>query len=174
MKEIIASESIKKYFASLEKEVYKLHKLAKQAREKNLDPESHVDIPLAVNVAQRVQALISSVVPEIKASNMAERIEALEKEYGPSDWRVALKIAEEVADEKFCKFEKVSKAIETGTRTGLAYITQGVVAAPLEGFVEARLKKREDGQHYLALFFSGPIRSAGGTPQAITILIADS
>ncbi|MFH1421490.1 MAG: DNA polymerase II large subunit, partial [Planctomycetota bacterium] len=43
----------------------------------------------------------------------------------------------------------------------------------LEGFVEARLKKREDGGQYLALYFSGPIRSAGGTPQAITILVAD-
>lgn len=173
MKEIIASESIKQYFASLEQEVDKVYALAKKAREKNLDPEPRVDIPLAANVAQRVQALVSSVVPEIADSNMAERIEDHEKEYGPSDWRVALKIAEEVAAEKFCKFEKTAKAIETGIRTGLAYITQGVVTAPLEGFVEARLKKREDGQHYLALFFSGPIRSAGGTPQAITVLIAD-
>ena len=49
----------------------------------------------------------------------------------------------------------------------------GVVAAPLEGFVELDIKKRADGKEYLAAKFAGPIRGAGGTAMAVCLLIID-
>jgi len=164
---------MQKYFDEIEKQVSICYNLANAARKKGYDPEEKVDIPLAKGIAQRVEGLISAVVPSIMKSGVAERIITLEKEYGSLDWRVALKIAEEVALQKFCKFDTKLKALETGIRVGLAYITLGVISAPLEGFIELRLKKRKDGQEYLSAFYAGPIRAAGGTAEAVSIIIAD-
>ena len=170
---IVCSSQIRQYFDSLTAEVTTLHKIANQARAKNLDPEPFVDIPLAASVAQRVEALIASVKPELLNSGLSKRIEELEKKYSPGDWRIALLVAAEVAEQKFCQFTNIKDAIEVGTRVGFAYITLGVVAAPLEGLVEMKLKKRLDGKDYLALYFAGPVRAAGGTAEAVAIVIAD-
>ena len=132
----------KQYFVSIEKDISEAYGVAKKAREKGYDPETRVDIPLARGIAQRVEGLISAVEPRIMNCGVAERIQTLEKQYGMLDWRVALKIAEEVAQEKFIKFEEKIKALETGIRVGLAYITLGVISAPLEGFIELKAKKR--------------------------------
>ncbi|KYK22817.1 DNA polymerase II large subunit, partial [Thermoplasmatales archaeon SM1-50] len=51
--------------------------------------------------------------------------------------------------------------------------TEGVLVAPLEGIAEVRVGRNNDGTNYVDLYFSGPIRSAGGTGQAMSVLIAD-
>jgi DNA polymerase II large subunit len=168
-----ASKEMENYFRQIETEVAAAYKLSTSARQKGFDPEEKVDIPLAKGIAQRVEGLVSAVSPEIMGSGVAERILKLEKQYGSLDWRVALKIAEEVALEKFCKFETREKALETGIRVGLAYITLGVISAPLEGFIELRIKKRKDNKEYLSAFYAGPIRAAGGTAEAVSLIIAD-
>ncbi|NTV22884.1 MAG: DNA polymerase II large subunit [Nanoarchaeota archaeon] len=168
-----ASPEMKVYFDKMESEVGRLMSLATEARKKGLDPETKVDIPLAKGVAQRVEGLVSAIIPEILHSGVAERILELEKEFGSLDWRVALRIAEEVSAEKFIKFESKEKALETGVRVGLAYITLGVISAPLEGFIELKLKKTRDGKEYVSAFFAGPIRAAGGTAEAVSLIIAD-
>src|SRR3989344_1817547 len=170
---LACSPNIQKYFDELQTKTKKLYEVAQAARAKNLDPELVVDIPLASTVAQRVEALISSVAPQLMNSGTARRIEELEKQFGPGDWRVALTVAKEVAQEKFCKFKDQKEAIEVGIRIGFAYITLGVVSAPLEGLVEIKLKKRKDGKDYLALYYAGPSRGAGGTALAASIIIAD-
>mgnify|MGYP003643842741 CR=1 FL=1 len=63
-------------------------------------------------------------------------------------------------------------AVYHGVCAGLAVITEGILVAPLEGVVSARFINDEGG-HSLALSFAGPIRSAGGTGQALSVLIAD-
>ena len=168
-----SSEEVQKYFDNLNSELQKVYAIAQQARKVGIDPEPYVDIPLARSVAEKVQALISSVAPQLKESKLSEAILELEKEYGAGDWRVALKIGREVAEQKFCQFADLKEAIEVGIRTGLAYATMGSVSAPLEGFVEMKFKKRLDGKDYIAIYFSGPIRAAGGSAAAVTILIAD-
>ncbi len=170
---MIASEKLTRYFDGIEEGVQKSFQIATSAREKGHDPEERVDIPLAKGVAERVEGLISAVNLKILKSGVAQRIIELEKEYGSLDWRVALKISEEVAKEKFFKFENKLKALETGIRVGLAYITLGVISAPLEGFIELKIKKRQDGKEYLSAFYAGPIRAAGGTAEAVSIVIAD-
>jgi len=167
------SKDIQEYFEQIEEEVSKIHEIATKARKKGHDPENRVDIPLAKGIAQRVEGLISAVSPKIIKSGVAERINELEKKYGSLDWRVALKIAEEVALQKFYKFDEKIKALETGIRVGLAYITLGVISAPLEGFIELRAKKRKDGKEYLSAFYAGPIRAAGGTAEAVSLIITD-
>ena len=64
-------------------------------------------------------------------------------------------------------------AIYHGVCAGLAVLTEGILVAPLEGVVSARILKNKDSTHTLAVSYAGPIRSAGGTGQALSVLIAD-
>ncbi len=164
---------MKEYFESMEKQVKKAYSLAEKARKKGKDPEQKPDIPLAKNIFERVEGLVGAVKPEIIDSGIVGRMKELDDKYGSGDWRVALKIAEEVAKGKFCEFENDEEAIEIGIRVGLAYITMGVVSAPLEGFIEFKIKDRQDGKKYGSCCFAGPIRAAGGTAAAVTLLLAD-
>jgi DNA polymerase II large subunit len=168
------SKKMEDYFNSIDKSMKKAHALCMEARKKGFDPEDNVAIQLAKNMAERVEGLISVVEPKIKGSGISKRIKELETKYGKLSWKVAFTIALETAKEKFCKFENSLRAMEIGIRVGLAYLTLGVVASPLEGFVELKLKKRLDNQkEYFCLMFSGPIRSAGGTAGAVSVIVAD-
>ncbi|MBW2999072.1 hypothetical protein KY339_00225, partial [Candidatus Woesearchaeota archaeon] len=100
-----ASPEMKHYFEEIDKKLEVAYDVANKAREKGYDPEEKVDIPLAKSMAERVEGLMSDVAPQLVGSDMTKRIQELEQEYSPLDWRVALKIAEEVAKEKFCKFK---------------------------------------------------------------------
>lgn len=164
---------MEEYFAQIESGVALAYEVAKKAREKGLDPEEEVSIPLAKNMAERVEGLISVVAPQIRNCGIIERIIELEKEFGQLDWRVGFKIAEEVAKQKFCSFSEKIEAIEMGIRTGFAYLTLGIVSAPLEGFIGLTVKKRKDGKEYLALRYAGPIRGAGGTAASVSVILSD-
>jgi DNA polymerase II large subunit len=169
-----ASPEMKRYFDHIQANVIALHGLATKARKKGFDPEGTVEVQLAKNMAERVVGLISVIAPQIVDSGVVERIIDLEKEYGALDWRVALKIAEEIAQEKFCKFKNQEEAISVGIRAGFAYVTVGVVSAPLEGIATIDFKDRMDKRgKYMSLSFAGPIRNAGGTAAAVSMLIAD-
>src|SRR3989344_2553225 len=122
-----SSQEIIDYFDLLESKLNHAYDIANKARKKNYDPENRVDIPIAKNMAERVEGLISAVAPELSGSGMIGRIIELEKEYGALSWQVALKISEEVAKEKFCKFSDVRKAMEVAIRVGFAYHTCGIV-----------------------------------------------
>ena len=174
MSKIAMSKEVENYFKQLQKEVDKAYDKATLARKKGLDPEQKVDIPLARNMAERVEGLISDSAPQIVGSGIIKRINQLESEHGVLDWRVGFRIAEEVAKEKFCKFKDKKEAMEVGIRVGFAYLTIGIVSAPLEGFVELRTKPRNDGKgEYFSMFYSGPIRGAGGTAAATSVILAD-
>jgi len=170
---VAASKKLQKYFESIENQTLKALKIANTCRAKGFDPELDVNIPIAKNMAERVLGLISTVAPKLSESNIVSRIMELEKEYGALDWRVGFKVAAEVAQEKFCKFDSKKEALEIGIRTGFTYLTGGVVSAPLEGFVEVKIKKRNDGKEYVACIYAGPIRGAGGTAAATSVVLAD-
>ncbi len=146
---------------------------ANKAKSKGYDPDEFVNIPLAKDAIGRVEGLVSVICPQIMNTGIPDRIKELETIYGKLDWRVALKISLEVAQQKFCKFQNQKEAIETGIRMGIAYLTLGIVASPLEGFVGIKFRKRFDGNEYMALMYSGPIRSAGGTAGALSVIVAD-
>lgn len=168
-----ASPKMQAYFDAIEQQVQKEYALAAEARKKGLDPDPKVDIKLAKNMAERVEGLISVVAPQLINSGVTERIIELEKEYGALDWRVALKIALEVAQEKFCTFVDKREAMEVGIRIGFAYQTAGIVAAPLEGFTQLKIRKTFDGKEYFVPCYAGPIRGAGGTAAAFSLLLTD-
>ncbi|HSU72932.1 MAG TPA: DNA polymerase II large subunit, partial [Candidatus Binatia bacterium] len=171
---IAASAEMLAYFDRLEQQVQDAFAIGTQARARLLDAVPHVEVSLAKNMAERVVGLISVLAPQIVNSGVVERIIELEKQYGALDWRVAFKIAEEVAKQQFCKFKDEHEAIDIGIRTGFAYVTVGVVSSPLDGIVTTELKDRMDKRgKYLSMSFAGPIRNAGGTSAAVSVLIAD-
>ncbi len=165
--------NIPTYFAEIRKEIEKNYVVAREARAKGLDPKDEVEIPLAMSLAERVTGLLSVKYPQLKDERIIQRIKELEKEFGLLDHAVAVKIAEEIAQEKFCKFENQLEAIDAGIRVGFAYITVGVVSSPLEGFTHLKIKKTKEGRSYFSPFYSGPVRSAGGTAAAFSLLLVD-
>ena len=172
--DMACSPRVAKYFDYLEGRTQEMFSIAQEARKLGFDPEDYVEVKLAKNMAERVVGIISVVAPQIVGSGVTERIIELEKEYGSQDWRVAFIIALEIAKEQYCKFETKLEAIEVGVRTGFAYVTVGVVSSPLEGLTSIEIRKRRDNQgEYFRLNYAGPIRNAGGTAAATSVLIAD-
>ncbi len=157
------------YFESLEEETEKLYKIANEARSKGLDVETETEIPLAKDLAERVEGLVG---PE----GIAKRIKELEGDM--SREKVAFKIAAEISSQKIDETGEEGEIkreffADQALRTALAILTEGVVAAPLEGIAKVKIKKNFDGSNYLAVYFAGPIRSAGGTAAALAVLIGD-
>lgn len=167
------TESTEKYFKDFETEVRKIYSIAEEARKKGYDPVDKVEIPLAMSMAEKVVGLIATIYPQMNESGISERILELEKEFGKLDIAVVFKIAEEVARQKFCKFDSMLQAIDAGIRVGFAYITLGVVSSPIEGFTELKIGKTKDGKDYFIAYFSGPIRSAGTTASCVVLMLID-
>jgi len=102
---------------------------------------------------------------------LADRIRELTE--GMSRESAAFKIAEEIVYGKFGRLSE-EEAAGQAIRTALAILTEGVTAAVYsEGIAKVVAKSNLDGSRYLAIYFAGPIRSAGGTETALTPVIAD-
>ena len=170
---MIASQETSEYLNSMDQRLRSAYAIAESARQKGYDPQRAVEIPIARDMAERVEGLISTVAPQIRNSGVSVRIHELEQQYGVLDWRVSLTIAEEISRQQFCSFPSAIEAMEVGIRVGFAYHTLGTVASPLEGLTSIKVMKRRDGKPYISLFYSGPIRSAGGTGASVSVLIAD-
>ncbi|MFT4250672.1 MAG: DNA polymerase II large subunit [Candidatus Woesearchaeota archaeon] len=167
-------EHLQNYFEGLNTDVQEAYEIAKQARKKGFDPSTEPEIQIAKNMAERVVGLVSVLAPQIVDSGVVERIIELEQQYNILDWRVAFTIALEVAQQKYCSFTDEREAMEVGVRVGFAYATNGVVSSPLEGFSSLELIKRRDQRgEFFRLNYAGPIRNAGGTAAAVSVLIAD-
>ncbi|MFW5953301.1 MAG: DNA polymerase II large subunit [Candidatus Natronoplasma sp.] len=149
------------YFQSLEEEAKNCYEIAEKARSLGYDPKEDVEIPRAEDLALRAQELTG-------VENTAEKIRELSEKYDREE--VSIRIAKEVAsrDEG-----KVAERLENAVRIGLAVLTEGILVAPLEGIGGVEIRDNNDGSNYVELSFAGPIRSAGGTGQAMSVLIAD-
>ena len=157
------------YFDRLESETRILYDIANKARSKGFDVETKTEVPLAKDLAERVEGLVG---PE----GIAKRIKELEKDMGREE--VAFEIAAEIASSKFeligdkADYDDEQRC-DQGLRTALAILTEGVVAAPLEGISQVKIKDNFDSSKYIAVYFAGPIRSAGGTAAALAVLLGD-
>ena len=165
--------NIDNYFEEINQKVQEQFLIAGKAREKGLDNVNKVEIPIATSLAEKAIGLISTIYPQINDKRIVERIIELEKEFGQLDSCVPFRIAEEIAKEKFCKFESLLQAIDAGIRVGFSYITLGVVSSPIEGFTGLKVKKTKNGEDYFVAYFSGPIRSAGTTAGCVVLMLID-
>ncbi|MBN2110762.1 MAG: DNA polymerase II large subunit [Methanosarcinaceae archaeon] len=164
MGEIVVSDSMKAYFESLESRLGREIEIANRARSKGRDPKPVIEIPLAKDLADRVENLIG-------VKGVAEQIrrfdETMSREEG------ALAIGKAVAEGVVGEFPSKSAAIEAAIRVSVAMLTEGVVAAPIEGIDRVDIDKNDDGTEFIRIYYSGPIRSAGGTAQALSVLVGD-
>ncbi len=161
----VMSEEMRAYFEALEAEAQRCYDIADSARKVGGDPEDHVEIPRAEDLASRVEKLLA----KWKLDGIAERIRELTREHKKREL-VSLLIAKEVAgQEGWSRADALDRAV----RAGLAVLTEGILVAPLEGISRVEIGRNADGSDYADIYFSGPIRSAGGTGQAMSVLIAD-
>ena len=140
----------------------KIYDLARQARAKGYDPSDIPEPLVTVDVAERVE---KAVGPAGVAARIRELSLLMTREL------VALKIAEEISLGKFGVTGE--SAAEQAVRTASAILDEGVTAAPIEGISSVQVRANQDGSKYLAVYFAGPIRSAGGTDMALILVIAD-
>ena len=161
------------HFKNLKKDVDKIYVVMNQARAKGLDPVDSVEIPLAMSMAEKVVELISTIYPQMSGSKISERILELEKKFGKLNPTVVFKIAEEVSEQKFCKFSGILESMDAGIRVGIAYATLGVVSSPIEGYTGIEIGKTRDRKEYIIANFSGPIRSAGTTASCLALILID-
>jgi len=164
---------IKEYFESIEKKIKESYNVAEEARKKKIDPSPEIEVPIAKSLAERTVGLLSLIYPQINDKKIIDRILELEKQHSQLDPAIALIMAEEIAKEKHCKFRSHKEAVEAGIRIALAYLTLGCLSSPIEGFIQLKIKKTRDGKDYFAPFYSGPIRSAGGTEAAFSLVVVD-
>jgi DNA polymerase II large subunit len=157
------SEAYKQYVTSLESKLEHLYAISRKAREKGLDPALKPECDVAKDLADLVEGLVG---PKGVAEGIRELSTKLPRE------ELAFKIAEEIVYGKFGHME-TEAAAEQAVRTALAILTEGLTAAPLQGVAHVKIKTNNDRTKYLAIYFAGPIRSAGGTDQALTLVIGD-
>jgi DNA polymerase II large subunit len=158
--EVAASAEMKAYFRRLQDEADRCYAVAERARALGMDPETWVEIARAEDLASRVEKLlamdgIARIIRDFAKSHNREVMSIL----------VAKKIAK---DYRGARDEAMDKAV----RVGLAVLTEGILVAPLDGIGDVRIHG-EGKSSYVSISFAGPIRSAGGTGQAMSVLIAD-
>ncbi len=161
--ELVADDEMKKYFDSLREGLEKAHSTASQARAKGFDPADEVEIAIAKDVAARVEGILGAEV--------AAEIRKRERE-GKSREDIAFELVREIAKGRLMKGTR-EELIEKAVRVGTALLTEGVLVAPTEGIAKIKIKQNPDGSSYVAVYFAGPIRSAGGTVAALSVVLAD-
>jgi DNA polymerase II large subunit len=157
------SEGYQHYIETLENQLKQLCCTSERARAKGLDPSLKTECVLAKDIADLVEGLVG---PKEVAASIRELSAKLQRE------EIAFKIAEEIVYGKFGHLEPEAAA-EQAIRTALAIFTEGLTAAPIQGVAHVRIKTNFDRTRYLAIYFAGPIRSAGGTDQALTLVVGD-
>jgi DNA polymerase II large subunit len=144
------------------KNVYRSYQHALKARRRGIDAANIIESKIAYDLADRVAKMHNI--------NIADRLRALLSQ--TTKEKAALKIAEEIAAGEYGSGDLKTR-LDNAVRVSLAVVTEGVTVAPLQGISDVMIKSNADGSQYLSVSFAGPIRSAGGTEAALTMLIAD-
>jgi len=126
--------------------------LAATARARGLDPRTGIEIPVASDLADRVEALLGY-------TGIAARIRRLEQEMSREE--AALRIGDDFVARKFGETTS-EEILDHAIRAAMALLTEGVVAAPTEGIAKVSLGKNDDGTDYLKVYYAGPIRAPAG------------
>lgn len=140
--------------------------VAQSARLKGLDPVMAVESKTVFDLADRVNQMLRLDQFEGLVDRLRELLKTTSKE------RAALGISQEVALGKFGAMDR-AEALSVGVRAGLAVMTDGVTVAPLEGVSSVTIKQNDDNSDYVSVSYAGPMRSAGGTEAAFSLVIAD-
>jgi len=166
------------YYKSLDIRIEEAYAIATVAKEKGLDFSSSVEIPRASDLASRTEKLLEDpylYIDPIKRDSRRIKIEDQLRGLLQKNDRetAAILIAVSVTKEMHAATGDRRRAIDSGLRVGLAVLTEAVLVAPLDGIGDVRIMNNADGSEFLSIDFCGPIRAAGGTAQALGVLIGD-
>ena len=153
-----------RYFERLEAGLDEAFDVAERARERGGDPTDGVEIPTARDMADRVENLLG-------IDGVAERVRELDGRMSREE--AALALVSDFVDGNVGDYDTRAGKIEGAVRTAVALLTEGVVAAPIEGIDRVEVLDNDDGTEFVNVYYAGPIRSAGGTAQALSVLVAD-
>ena len=152
------------YYSELSENTYKIFETAANAKSTLVDSSGMIEPKIAFDLADRVA--------KMHDINISEPLRDLLKTNGKE--LSALIISKEIALGKYLPQDAtVEERLDLAVRVGLAVVTEGVTIAPLQGISEVTIKQNKDGTDYLSVAIAGPMRSAGGTESAVTMLIAD-
>ncbi len=149
------------YLNHLEDGVKREYSIASKARKKGVDPKDEPEIYVAKDLADKVEGLI-------EFEGIGDIVRKLQEKVNTEE-EVAFKLVDEVIK----RVDDREKAADLAVRAALAFLTQGSVAAPLEGIAKIKILKNPDNSEYLAIYYAGPIRAAGGTAEAVSVVVAD-
>lgn len=158
-------EAYRDYYTRLSRETARILERASAAKKgSRADSNDVIGPKIAFDLADRVSKMheieIAEPLRELLAGNGKELS--------------ALLLSRDIALGKYHKEgAPLEERIDLAVRVGLAVVTEGVTMAPLEGISAVSIKKNRDGTSYLSVSIAGPMRAAGGTESAVTMLIAD-
>ena len=152
------------YYSDLSKDTFTIFEKAADAKSSLVDSSGIIEPKIAFDLADRVSKMHEIDI----AGPLRELLKINGKEISALIFSKAIALGEYSLPEATLE-EKLDLAV----RVGLAIVTEGVTIAPLQGISEVKIKKNKDGTDYLSVSIAGPMRSAGGTESAVTMLIAD-
>ena len=153
-----------KYYSDLSKETYNIFEKTAKAKSTLVDSSGVIEPKIAFDLADRVA--------KMHDIDISEPLRKLLKIHGKE--LTALVLSKHIALGEYTQPDSsLEERLDLAVRVGLAIVTEGVTIAPLQGISEVKIKKNKDGSEYLSISIAGPMRSAGGTESAVTILIAD-
>ncbi|MEM4185650.1 MAG: DNA polymerase II large subunit [Candidatus Caldarchaeum sp.] len=156
--------NLAQYRDELLHEVERVYRVASEFRRRTNSPLPYVETVFADRMEERVELLVGP-------KDVAEKIRMLRKKL--SGIELAFKLCEELVYASIGK-ESEETVIKQAICTALAVLTPPcITAAPSEGISHVRIKENDDGSKYLAVYFAGPIRAAGGTELATVVVLAD-
>ena len=152
------------YFEQLEEQLDDAFEIAEEAKALGEDPSPDVEIPVAKDMADRVENILG-------IEGVAARVRELEGEMSREE--AALALVTDFVEGTVGDYDSRAGKVEGAVRTAVALLTEGVVAAPIEGIDRVELLENDDGTEFINIYYAGPIRSAGGTAQALSVLVGD-
>lgn len=162
LKDVRMPAFYRRYQQEILENVNKGYQQALKARRRGIDAADIIEPKIAYDLADRVA--------KMHDIDIADRLRALLSQ--TTKEKAALKIAEEIAAGEYGSGDLKTR-LDSAVRVSLAVVTEGVTVAPLQGISDVAIKSNVDASQYLSVSFAGPIRSAGGTEAALTMLIAD-
>jgi DNA polymerase II large subunit len=153
-----------RYFERIERRLDQAFERAERAKSRGDDPRTKVEIPVARDMADRVENILG-------IDGVAERVRDLDGRMSREE--AALELVTDFVEGTVGDYDTKAGKIEGAVRTAVALLTEGVVAAPIEGIDRVELLENDDGTEFVNVYYAGPIRSAGGTAQALSVLVAD-
>ncbi|RLM91039.1 type III effector protein [Halobellus sp. Atlit-38R] len=157
-------EDDERYFEGIESRLDEAFDRAERAKGRGYDPEPEVEIPVAKDMADRVENILG-------IAGVAERVRELEGQMSREE--AALELVTDFVEGSVGDYDSRAGKVEGAVRTAVALLTEGVVAAPIEGIDRVEILENDDGTEFVNVYYAGPIRSAGGTAQALSVLVAD-